>query len=86
MYVITPHTYKQAKKLGLTVQPSKKANKKIDVYKDGQYIDSVGQTGYKDYGMYLQEDKTLAETRRRLYYQRHTQDTQREHLASLLLW
>jgi hypothetical protein len=87
-YVITPHTKAQAKEAGLTVKPSTKRGKKIDVYNsEGQYLASVGALGYKDYGMYLQEgDKKVAEERRRLYHLRHTKNTLPERLASFLLW
>jgi hypothetical protein len=87
MYKITPYTLKKAKALGLTVNPSKKANKKIDVFEDGVYLASVGHTSYKDYGMYLQEgDKKQAEERRRLYHLRHKKTTLPERLAGSLLW
>lgn len=87
MYKITPHTLKKAKELGLTVVPSKKANKKIDVFEDGVYLASVGHSKYKDYGMYLEEgDKKLAEQRKRLYHLRHNKTTLPERLAGSLLW
>jgi hypothetical protein len=87
MYKITPYTKNKAKELGLTVVPSKKANKKIDVFEDGVYLASVGHPAYKDYGMYLQEgDKKLALERRRLYHLRHKKKTLSERLAGSLLW
>lgn len=88
MYTITPYTKARAKEAGLTVKPSTKRGKKIDVYNsEGQYLASVGAVGYKDYGMYLQEEgKKVAEERRRLYHLRHTKDTLPERLASFLLW
>ncbi len=87
MYQITPYTKDKARELGLTVKPSIKKGKKIDVYKNGDYLASVGQMGYKDYGMYLKEgDKKQAEERRRLYHLRHKKNTLPERLASSLLW
>ena len=87
MYEIQPATYKIAKRYGLEVFPSKKLHKKIDVYKDGVFITSVGDIRYKDYHIYLKEKgKAFAEERARLYYIRHKKDTIKERLAKLLLW
>jgi hypothetical protein len=87
MYAITPWTKKQAKKFGYNVKPSTRTGKKIDVYKDGTYLDSVGAMGYSDYGTYLiDKGKDYADERRRLYRARHTGTTQGEVLARNLLW
>jgi hypothetical protein len=75
MYKITPHTYKEASKYGVEVKPSTKAGKKIDVFKNGKLITSVGATGYLDYGTYiLEKGKEYADTRRALYKIRHKKD------------
>ena len=55
MYNITNYTYKKAKKLGLTVKPSKNKTKKIDVYKKGVKIASVGANGMNDYPTYIKK-------------------------------
>lgn len=87
MYTITKYTYDKAKQYGLKVVASKHKGKKLDVYKDGKFIHSVGAIGYKDYPTYLKEDgKAIADERKRLYHLRHTQNTQGEILAKLLLW
>lgn len=87
MYKITDYTLNKARQLGLTVIPSKKANKKIDVFRGDKYLASVGHSSYKDYGMYLQEgDKKQAEERKRLYHLRHKKKTLPERLAGSLLW
>ena len=44
-YKILPHTFKQSKLLGVEVKPSTKKGKKIDVYKDGNIVASVGAIG-----------------------------------------
>lgn len=90
-YKILPHTLKQAKQIGVDVKPSTKANKKIDVYKAGKLIASVGATGYKDYPTYLDEKgKEYADERRRLYKIRHKKDIEKlwsnGWLADKLLW
>ncbi len=88
-YKILPYSYKQAKNLGVTIAPSKNKNKKIDVYKDGQYICAIGDVNYNDYPTYLEKDKELAEKRRRLYHLRHKKDdvpNTRGYYALNILW
>lgn len=73
MYTITPYTLKQARLHGVTIKPSTKKNKKIDVYRNGNLIASVGDTRYADYPTYLNErGKAYADERRRLYKIRHS--------------
>lgn len=87
MYVILPYTKEKAKQIGLTVLPSIKKGKKIDVYKNGKLIASIGDINYKDYPTYLKEDgRDVANERRRLYRLRHTKNTLGEQLALYLLW
>ena len=72
MYQITDYTKKQAKKLNVDVKPSTRKNKKLDVYKDGDYIVSVGDSRYRDYPTYIKtHGKDYADERRRLYKIRH---------------
>ena len=52
-YIITAHTKRQAKKHGLTVKPSRVKGKKIDVFKNGKKVASVGALGYGDYPTFL---------------------------------
>jgi len=73
MYSITDYSYQQAKKLGVSIKPSSKKGKKIDVVKDNKII-SIGAIGYKDYPNYLKIDKNLAKEKRRLYKLRHEKD------------
>ena len=76
-YVITEHTKKQARQLGVTVKPSSKKNKKIDVIKKGEIVASVGDKRYADFGTFLameakdQVKKGTADDRRRAYKARH---------------
>ena len=87
MYHITTYTYNRAKEWGLTVKPSTNPKKKLDVYKNGRKVASIGAIGYKDYPTYLKEDGIEhANERRRLYHLRHKQPTIREQLALHLLW
>ena len=64
MYVIKKYSYDQAKKLGVTIKPSENKNKKIDVFKDGNFICSIGDSRYKDYPTFLEFDRDLAETKK----------------------
>lgn len=73
-YNITNYSYKMADKLGVEIKPSEKKNKKIDVYKNNVKIASIGDVNFKDYPTYLQEDKKLANERRKLYRKRHSKD------------
>lgn len=87
MYEITEYTYRKAKQMGYTVKPSDKTGKKIDVFKNGQFVHSVGALGYKDYPTYIKEKgQRYADIRRRLYHLRHTGNSLGEVLARNLLW
>lgn len=89
MYQITKHTFNQAKRFGLDVKPSRRAGKKIDVFREGQYLGSIGAEGMGDYGQYLEtKGRAFAEERRRLYRKRHTEGKKdsRSWMAFNLLW
>jgi len=61
-----------ARKLSVSVKPSIRKNKKIDVFdKEGKYVASIGALNYGDYPTYLLQDKQLAETKKRNYKKRH---------------
>ena len=90
-YTITPYTYAQAKRLGLVVKPSINKTKKIDVYKQGKKLASVGANGMNDFPTYIKKrGLSYAKTRRRLYKMRHERDRHvkwsRGWLADRLLW
>ena len=74
-YKITPYTLKRAKELGVEVKPSKLKNKKIDIYKNGTKLASVGDIRYNDFGTYLQMGNvSLANEKRSAYHKRHSKD------------
>jgi hypothetical protein len=86
-YHITSYTKDKAKRLGVEVAPSTRKNKKIDVYRDGKFIHSIGDKRYKDFPTYAKEDgMTVAKERQRLYHLRHKKNSIGERLASYLLW
>ena len=90
-YNITKYTKDQAKKLGVEVKVSKVKGKKIDVFKDGKKLASVGALGYSDYPTYTKtKGKAYADERRRLYKIRHSKDRNVRgsdgYYADKLLW
>jgi hypothetical protein len=90
-YTITKYTYKQAKKLGVTVRPSTNKTKKIDVYKKDKKVASVGAQGMNDFPTFMKlNGKKYAQTRRKLYKMRHEKDRHvkgsRGWYADKLLW
>jgi hypothetical protein len=90
-YHITQYTYNQAKKLGVQVKPSTNKTKKIDVFKNGKKLASVGAYGMNDYPTFMKKrGEKYAKTRRRLYKIRHDKDRKirgsRGWFADKLLW
>jgi len=90
-YKITNYTKRRAKQWGVEVRPSTRKNKKIDVFKNGTKIASVGALGMGDYPTFIAtRGKRFAESRRRLYKQRHSKDRFRKNTpgfyADQLLW
>ena len=79
-YKILPYSKEQAKKLGVEIKSSTNLLKKIDVFKNGKKIASVGAIGMNDYPTYLEKEKKgyypkgYAKERRKLYKQRHKKD------------
>lgn len=95
-YTISSYTKSQARKLGVTVKPSKTKGKKIDVFKKGIKVASVGAIGYNDYPTYMElerkgkVEKGTASKRRKLYKIRHKKDrsvrNSNGYYADKLLW
>ena len=88
-YKITEYSKQKAKQLNVTIKSSKKKNKKIDIYKDGHLISSIGFLGAKDYPTYIKEmGKSYADERRRLYRIRHKNDLKsgNGYYANKILW
>ena len=75
MYIIKDYSFNKAKLLGLTIKPSIKKGKKIDVYKNNDYVASIGAINYNDYPTYVEKKGIdYANQRRILYHQRHKKD------------
>jgi hypothetical protein len=90
-YQITKYTRDRARELGVTVKHSTNPAKKIDVFKNGQKVASVGAMGYADYPTFIRtKGLEYANERRRLYRQRHSKDRgivgSNGYYADKLLW
>ena len=90
-YRIKEHTKRQARKLGVQVKPSKLKGKKIDVFKKGKKVASVGALGYNVYPTFIQKKgKKFADERRKAYKKRHAKNRKvvgsRGYYADKLLW
>jgi len=96
MYRILTEQRKAANKLGVTIRPSTLKNKKIDVYKNGFKVASIGDMRYNDYWIYkrLERQKKVApgtaDERRELYKIRNREDCQAKntpgYYACKILW
>ena len=74
-YEIKQYSIDQAKKHGYTIKISSNKKKKLDVYKNGIKICSLGDLRYRDYPTYIEErGLTFANVRRALYHNRHKKD------------
>jgi hypothetical protein len=70
-YKILAQQKTAARKLGVTIKPSTVKGKKIDVFKNGDKVASIGAIGYGDYWTYYQSDRYLARSKRESYQARH---------------
>ena len=91
LYHITKYSYTQARKLGVSIKPSTNKTKKIDVYKKGEKIASIGANGMNDYPTYMNKKGIkYAKTRRKLYKGRHEKDRKLKgspgYYADKILW
>jgi len=73
-YSIKDRTRKNAECIGVKIRKSTNPDKKIDVFKGGKKVASVGGAGYGDYPTYLMKDKKMAEEKRKMYKARHEKD------------
>jgi len=75
---------KNARKIGVTVKPSTRKEKKLDVFKDGKKVASIGATGYDDF------TKHKDPKRKRLYKMRHEKHRHKKetpsYYADKILW
>lgn len=90
-YTITNYTRNKASQLGVSVKPSTRKGKKIDVFKDGKKIASIGALGYGDYPTFTKtKGKEFADKRRKAYRNRHAKNISitgsNGYYAGNLLW
>ncbi len=90
-YIITAHTRREAKKLGVVVKVSSNKKKKLDVFKNGKKVASIGARGMGDFGTFLREKgKEFADKRRKAYKSRHAKNLKvvgsPGYYANKLLW
>jgi len=90
MYQIKNYSYQRAKELGYTILPSTKKDKKIDVYKNNDYLFSIGNLNFGDFPTFIElYGLEYALERRRLYHLRHSKDNikgTKGWWAAMLLW
>lgn len=91
VYKIKQYSFDRAAELGVTIKPSTKKGKKIDVFDDGKKVASIGAIGYKDFPTYTAEEGLdFAQNRRRLYRIRHRDELNKVgtpgYYAGRILW
>jgi hypothetical protein len=91
MYKIRNYSLIKARNLGVNIKPSSRAGKKLDVYKNGKKIASIGAAGYLDYPNYLAKfGKAVADQKRKNYYSRHAKNLKVKgspgYYAARILW
>ena len=74
----------RAKQLGVTVKASTHKHKKLDVYRNGEYVTSIGDIRYSDFLQHGDEE------RRKRYKNRHEKDRHKKetagYYADKILW
>lgn len=90
-YKITEYSILQAQYLGVTIKPSTVSGKKIDVFKSGKKVASIGAIGYGDFPTFLKEKGVeYAEKRQKAYKIRHEKDRHKAgtpgYYADQILW
>jgi hypothetical protein len=74
----------RAKRLGVMVKPSNRKHKKLDVFKDGRYLVSIGDVRYSDFLQHGDEE------RRKRYKIRHEKNRHKKgsagYFADKILW
>jgi len=81
----------KARKIGVSVKASNNKNKKLDVFKNGKKVASIGDSRYKDFLLYKKTEGTKkANQRRRLYKIRHNKNRNKKgtksYYADKILW
>lgn len=90
MYRIKSYSKKRAAELGVKIKPSTRSGKKIDVFKNGKKIASIGAKGYNDYPTFKEKyGKKFADERKKAYLARHKKNIIKNtpgYYAAKILW
>jgi hypothetical protein len=88
-YTILKRTYDNAKKLNVEIKRSKNKDKKLDVFKNGKKLATIGDSDYLDYASYI-DTKGLkyANVRKKIYIIHHKDDMNKGngYYSKRLLW
>jgi len=89
-FEIRAHHREAARRLGVQIRPSQVRGKKLDVFKGGNKVASIGQKGYWDFASYKALAPDIADARRMAYRKRHAEDRLRKgsagYYAYYILW
>ena len=89
-FEIRSHHREAARRLGVSIRASTVPGKKLDVFKNGQKVASIGAKGYWDYASYKALQPSIADDRRRAYRLRHAAEKSRPgtpgYYAYYILW
>ena len=90
-YTITTYSKAKAKKLGVTIKLSKVKGKKLDVFKSGKKIASIGALGYGDLPTYKKtKGLKFAKKRQTAYKSRMSKNRNKKgtpgYYADKILW
>lgn len=90
MYRIKSYSKKRAAEIGVKIKPSTRSEKKIDVFKNGKKIASIGAKGYNDYPTFKEKyGKKFADERKKAYLDRHKKNIIKNtpgYYAAKILW
>ena len=90
-YEITDYSKARAEELGVTIKPSTRKGKKIDVFKKDKKVASIGAVGYGDFPTFRKrEGLDFAKKRQKAYKARHAKDCKKKDTAGYyacnILW
>ena len=74
----------KARRIGVSIEPSSRKNKKLDVFKDGHKVASIGDRRYEDYNTH-KDSKRRANYKARHDKYRHEKGSA-SYYADKILW
>ena len=75
---------RKAKKIGVKVKPSTSKGKKLDVFKDGKKVGSIGAVGYEDFNIH--KDKKRRENYKKRHGKYRNKKGTKSYYADKILW